>query len=289
MNIFKESLKKRFPNIYNRFFKTYTLKEIYEMWAKEHYDSITPGGARSYQCAYNHIKHLEDLPFTEIKYHEWQDCINQVRAKGLHFGSQKKTKNIIGQLCKFAIKNEIAKIDYSYMLKMDKNIRAVPRTPYSEEEIIKLWDNVPRYPFIKYILILIYTGVRIGELLRVNPSEDVFLAQRCFYIRKSKTVAGTNRPVPIHRSIMPIFRELCKPDKNQVSQATYLIYDEHGKQMNYSKFTARYKKVQKLLQMDHIVHECRHTCASLLDSYGAPDVSTKKILGHAGNGVTQKV
>ena len=41
--------------------------------------------------------------------------------------------------------------------------------------------------------------------------------------------------------------------------------------------------------MNHTIHETRHTCATLLDSAEANDMAIKRILGHAGQGVTKKV
>ena len=50
---------------------------------------------------------------------------------------------------------------------------------------------------------LIYTGVRIGELLELKK-EDVHLEERWFYVRESKTEAGV-REVPITEKIVPFF------------------------------------------------------------------------------------
>ena len=39
----------------------------------------------------------------------------------------------------------------------------------------------------------------------------------------------------------------------------------------------------------HTPHECRHTCATMLDNAGANDTAIKRILGHASQGVTKRV
>ena len=42
-------------------------------------------------------------------------------------------------------------------------------------------------------------------------------------------------------------------------------------------------------KMNHLPHDGRHTCATLLDNAGVNDTIKKKILGHSGKDVTQKV
>ncbi|MBP1968161.1 integrase [Virgibacillus natechei] len=43
------------------------------------------------------------------------------------------------------------------------------------------------------------------------------------------------------------------------------------------------------LEMNHKPHDCRHTFASLMDNAGANKISIKKIMGHASQGITDKV
>jgi integrase len=50
-----------------------------------------------------------------------------------------------------------------------------------------------------------------------------------------------------------------------------------------------YLNLMDELGMDHTIHETRHTCATLLDAADANEMATKKILGHAGTGVTKAV
>lgn len=43
------------------------------------------------------------------------------------------------------------------------------------------------------------------------------------------------------------------------------------------------------LNLDHLPHDGRHTCATLLDNADVNKTIVKKILGHAGDDVTEKV
>lgn len=260
----------------------YKLYEIKEMWAEQHYPGLSKGGINGYEIAYQQAKPYYNWPFIKIKYRQWQSCINDIRKQGLHYSSQKKFKNLVGQLCDFAIKNEWAEFNYAPMLQIDRNRPVMIKTPFSVQEIRKLWSLVGRYQNVDLVLVLIYTGLRVSEFLRVRMHEDVFLDSRYFIVRESKTEAGRNRLVPIHNDLKRFFKQRMKFE--------YLATTKRGEYFqNYPRFRTMFKNVMDQVQMNHSIHETRHTCATLLDSVDANEMAIKKILGHAGVGVTKAV
>jgi integrase len=112
--------------------------------------------------------------------------------------------------------------------------------------------------------------------------KDCFLDDRYFIVRESKTEAGRNRMVPIHRDILPFFKARRKYQYLATNRKGYYF-------SNYTTFRKMYAEVMEKMNMNHTIHETRHTCATLLDSAGANEMATKKILGHAGTGITKQV
>lgn len=259
-----------------------TLGELKKLWEKEHYKTLSKSGITGYETAWLKCSHLHKQKFLDLKYRDWQAVIEQIKEKGLHYSSQKKARNLIGQLYKFAAKHELTDKNYAQFITLDKDIPVKPKEPFSEEEIEKLWNNKDKED-VNLVLILIYTGVRISELLRIKSAEDIFIDDRYFIVRQSKTEAGRNRPVPISKKIDPFIRRYVR-DENQ-----YLLTNAAQKKMSYTSFSKRFKGVMKKLNMNHTIHECRHTCATLLDNAEANELATRRILGHAANGVTKKV
>ena len=81
---------------------------------------------------------------------------------------------------------------------------------FSLEEISILW-RYKENPYYQMILILIYTGVRIGELLSLKK-ENVYLDKQYFIVIKSKTQNGV-RKVPIADNILPFFQKWINTSK----------------------------------------------------------------------------
>lgn len=277
------------PNIMN-LPKDITLQGLYEEWKAFKYPQMTIGGCRGYEYAYSKIpQEMKNSVFLDLVHNNWQSVITDLRFRGLHFYSQKRIKNFCGQMYKFAIRNNLCMYNVAPALEMGKNIPAREKCVYSDIEIQTLYERRNEDDFIKVILILIFTGLRISEFLRLNPYNDIFLDDEQapnLIVRKSKTLAGTNRPVIIFNKILPFLRKLVEEAKKE--DRDFLLKNADGNKMTYSNFIYRYKRTLKNLGMKHTIHECRHTFASVLDAVDANDMAIRKMIGHAGFGVTKK-
>ena len=264
--------------------KDITLRQLKDKWAKAHYPRLSKGGVSGYEFAWKNIPDtLKDRTFVDLKYKDWQDCVDDMKRRGVHHYSQKRIKNICGQLYTFAIKHELVERNFAPLIELSKNKPVRPRVPFSYEKIDLLWQNLNTVKNVDLILMLIYTGVRISEFLRIKTHKDVFLEDRYFIVRESKTEAGRNRPVPIHKRILPLF------EKYVAEGNEYLITNYNKGKLSYGGFRSKYQKALKALGLKHTVHECRHTLATMLDDADANDMAIKRILGHAGDGLTKKV
>lgn len=120
-----------------------------------------------------------------------------------------------------------------------------------------MWKNIGSNS-AKVALIMIYTGVRISELLYLKKS-DVHLSEQWFHVPKSKTAAGI-RDVPIADKVMPLFKEQMQTD------GEYLFSKSRGKpKYSYNTFISHYwDGLSDILGVEHLPHDTRHTCVSRL-------------------------
>ena len=207
--------------------------------------------------------------------------MDDMRKSGLSYSSLKKVRSLISLLSQYASKIEFTNKNYAPLLSIGKNRQVRPHKPFSRQKINRLWKNID-VDNVDTVLILLYTGMRVGEMLALQKS-DVNIRQHYIRITKSKTAAGI-RVIPIHSRIMPLV--VCRMD----SPGTALITDASGRPYDYSRYCIAWRAVMLIINAaGHTTHDCRHTVATLLDNAGANETAKRRILGHAGGDVTERV
>ena len=115
--------------------------------------------------------------------------------------------------------------------------------------------------------------------------ENINLEERFFTVIKAKTRSGI-RTVPIAEKIYPFFYL-----NYNNSSSEYLISDETHDCFTYQHYyNYHWKKFLNSIGLGyHLPHETRHTCVTLLTLAHIEDKLIKRIIGHAGSSVTEKV
>lgn len=263
--------------------KTITFEEVYAKWSNEYFETIK--NSNGYKAAYKTSEPLHNMKFQDIKLDHLQKVVDE---SGKNTPTLKTLKNLWGLMYDYAVIHEIVNPDKREMVRYVNiskpgNPNAFERKPFTKKAIKHLWEAETSNPYISVVLMLIYTGVRIGELLDLEK-KDIHLDERWFYVKESKTDAGI-REVPIAEKIVPFFEYwmqkecdhlICTPDEEPFQYRNY--YDSYWiplmKDLNLSKYTP---------------HCTRHTCISLLTEAGVDERVIQKIVGHKGQNVTQVV
>lgn len=176
--------------------------------------------------------------------------------------------------------------DYTTAIDIGKNTNTQKRKPFTKEEIQKLWDNVNEFKWVDSILILLYSGMRICELLDIEISNTFLDEEYPYMIGGNKTDAGRERKIPIHNRILPLVRNYYEKNKDK----KYLITNHNGEQMDYYNYRRnKWDVIMKDFGMDYTPHCTRHTFISLLKSKRADPLNIKRIVGHISNDVTSDV
>ena len=260
-----------------------TLTELYHRWLPAHTANTAPSQSTldSYANSFKHLGPLHYEPIQNLKYMDYQKILDLMRKSGLSYSSCKKVRSLISLLEKYAVKIELINKCYAPLLSIGKNKAVRPHHPFSRQKINRLWAHI-NGPGVDTILILLYTGMRVGEMLALQKN-DVNLRQGYIRITKSKTVSGI-RTIPIHHRIFTLIARRMK------SSGLYLIADSEGKPYNYSRYCILWRDVMRSINANgQTTHDCRHTVATLLDNAGANETAKRRILGHAGGDVTERV
>ena len=218
-----------------------TFKEVYENWSNEKFETISKSNVNGYRASFNACTGIHDNIFKDLRTSDLQHVIDNC---GKNYPTLRKLKVLFNQLYDYAMKHDICSKDYSEYIDILKHKAKNPnkreRDRLSEEDVQKLWNAADNL-CVQIILMLIYTGVRVSELLDLKR-EDVHLDKQYFDVIRSKTENGIRR-VPIADKVLPFFRTWYESSK-----CKYLVRtneNEHFKYRNY--YDAYWKSVIKSL------------------------------------------
>ena len=111
---------------------------------------------------------------------------------GKNFPTLKKIKVLFNQLYDYALKNDICNKDYSDYVDVaqykDRNSNKCDRNKFEKSEIDMVW-NQKEDKYYQIILMLLYSGVRVSELLD-SKKENVHVDEQYFDVISSKTENG---------------------------------------------------------------------------------------------------
>lgn len=261
-----------------------TFAEVYEKWSKEHFEKVSSSSIERYRNAYRrYCKSLYKMRFKDIRVTHLQGVIDNC---GMAHPTRASIKTLFNVLYTFAMKNDIVEKDYAQYVDVGKREGKSNRHPFTQEEIEKLFKHVTDIDYTDTVLIMIYTGLRIGELLDIKI-ENVHLDER-YMIGGLKTEAGKDRTIPINKKIEPFIRKYYEKNKDK----TYLITNAFGRQMQYSNYRReKWDNIMEKMQFDkiHRPHDARHTFASLMDTANANKLCIKRIMGHSSPDITDSV
>lgn len=252
-----------------------TLKELFELWQDKRATRLGKATQASMRMAFKHCAKLMQFPYRQIKAYQMQDTIDNC---GHGYSTQAAIKAMWGHLDRFALELDVVTRCYSELLTSDP-VPETTRERFSDDEIAKVWDHSAE-PWIDTVLIFLYSGWRISELLDMKKS-DVDL-QAGTMKGGTKTRAGKNRIVPIHSLIRPyIVQRMELPGE-------YLITYKEKRCSEY-QYRVFWNDAMKRLGIKKTPHECRHTFESLLDSAGANRKCIDLMMGHVSKDTGNRV
>ncbi len=252
-----------------------SFSQVYELWFREKYKNgkreFSKSSIDSTKAAYKRSSKLHDKIFKNITTQDLQNIIDTTENDGLSRSTIDNIKNLYTQMWEYAISKNIAAKNIAQYVQISVEENETNGTPFSNDEIKILWNSL-NIEYVDIIIIYIYSGWRVTELLQM-PTRDINLEEGTFLGGK-KTRSGKNRIVPIHSKIKALV-------ERRIHQPYLLMFDE--KPMNYQKYREIFKTTLRNcgITTPHTQKDTRHTFATLLDEAGANEVAIKRMMGHS--------
>ena len=215
------------------------------------------------------------MKYRQIKAYHMQDCIDSC---GRGYSTQAIIKNLWGHLDRFAFECDIIDKMYS-QLNVTPPIPETNKKPFTDQEVEDLW-KIKDQPYVSSVLIFLYTGFRLNELLGMKV-DQINLKDQTFK-GGSKSASGKNRIVPIHPRILPLVQEL-------LDEGNPYLLSCRGKKFTQSVYYEYWGPIMEQIGANHTPHEARHTFRSKLDSAGANKKCIDMLMGHKSKDVGERV
>lgn len=237
-----------------------TFNDAIERWQREELPNLKP---RSRTEATQNARHiapfLEGRPLTDAT-----EIAAQIRTAWPHLSPStiNRRLDILSRLCQLAYR-EWRWLDHPPVIRtLQERSRERFLTPNQVEEI------AARCPRIgPLVLLLAYTGVRIGHMLRLT-SADVVDGKFLGLDHSGKT--AKLQLVPLHVRVRGYAALLPVP------------------RITYAVFYAEFVEATQALGIKASPHDLRHTMASWLVQTGADLIHVRDMLGHSSVHVTQR-
>lgn len=253
-----------------------TFADVYEKWSVPAYKTLSDSSVKTYKSAYKHTVGLHSAVFRDLRATHLQSVVDAVESASM----ARMTKFLFQKLYTYALENDIVEKDYSQYIKLEKKKETKEKSPFSPAEIQAMWSKVGVVDYADLIVMLLYTGMRIGELLDMKI-ENIHLAER-YMVGGNKTENGKDRTIPLHQKIIPLIQSRIDKSRNG-----YLFENTLGKKLTYALFMSKYwGALTAHLEPGHTPHDTRHTFVSRMDSLGVNRVTIQKIVGHSAKDVT---
>jgi len=141
-----------------------TFKDVFCKFKKEKYPTLSEESIKGYETSYKKCKDLYDVKMKDIRLSHLQGVIDDSNN---NYPMKSKLRVLLRQVSKYAYKNDIIRKDYSMYINIGPQNEVEERKPFTKEHRQLLWDNID-VEWVSSILVLIYTGFRVNELLDIE-------------------------------------------------------------------------------------------------------------------------
>lgn len=253
-----------------------TLKDLFDEWEPVYSHRVSEGAMKSHKAALQWLKDLWTVNISDITSAQLQDAIDSCPRKRR---TKEDIKSLMSCLYKYAIQNDYAEKNRSEFLFCGEDDGGT-RPPFSPDEIARIASC--GLPYADYVMCMIYTGFRPGELLSLR--KDDYDAEHRIFFHGSKTAAGKDRHIPVSRKIQPII------DARLAAPGDYFFPDpDTGTPMTDAQFRSKFKILMSDLGITgKLPYSCRHTFSVFLKNSSGSDKDKAALMGHSDYTTTKR-
>lgn len=250
-----------------------TFKELFEKFIekKKHSPSFKSQHGM-YKMGFSVLSPLHNTRVIDIKSYHLQELMDD-RLDDYAHGSLEKVRSAWKQMYDLALEYEIVTRNWADFIEIRKEDDVQHCESFTLDELEKLKSKIDKVPNADMVLVMCYTGFRIGEYkgIKFDDTERIMIGG-------FKTEAGKDRTVPVPPVIAETLERVRK-SKN--------LFGRSAEDIRADFYTAL-----EMCGIDaeiHRPHDTRATFTSLLEHKDVKDVIIDKLIGHKSKNLTKDV
>ncbi len=282
----KEVDDKKIKLLCNGSAEKHNFRELAEEMLEERESIISIKTYKGYEQAFAKLYQIYDYDIEDITPNLIDNILHNLGAQGYSYSLVAKVKIVYSLTVKHALRKGINVIDYTSIISVPKTAKKGERTPISDKDI-KTIQNSANHEFGLYPLIMLYTGLRRGELLALQW-QDIDMITGQIRVTKAVTFDAGNQPkikTPKTKSgirnvpILNILKQYFAQGKLKNRSEDYVF----GGKKPYTQIMIdrRWDNYVEKHGMKITQHQLRHTYATILYRAGIDAKTAQTIMGHA--------
>lgn len=251
-----------------------SLSDYWRVYESASLPKISKGKQENYYIAKRKLEDIFHIPIDTITIEGLQTIIDK-KAKSYYPARDMKT--VLSHLYKRAVAQSDISVNLATFIELPTLYEA-EQIPFNKDEQSALWEMFAKGDdFVSYILLMIYTGMMPGELMKLQKSMIHLEKQQILGVG-IKTKKRKEVPIILPDIIIPVIEKLLSSNVNEkilpISEKTF-----------YKKY---YECLERAGCRKLRPYSCRHTTGTALGTSDIPLPIVKEIMRHSKITSTQK-
>lgn len=265
------------------------LADAVDKWQAWHETQVSPSSVRAYDPPVADIKDwFRGKRLAEVRADEVDAFLRGLAARGFAKRTVEVRRDCLNMTYNYAILQRWCETNPCAPVSLPKGLKKTRREPPSEE-VLRAVESGEKVGIGLFAYLLLYTGLRRGELLGLRW-DDVDLEAGVIHVRRSVYFVGQEPRLKLPKSEAGE-REVMILDKLRP------ILEKGGKGYLFGGISpltrGQFEKGWRDWKKEHGIsvspHQFRHAFATMLYEAGVADGDAMEILGHASISVTRDV
>lgn len=208
-----------------------SIDDLYKAWSTSAMLKLSESKQCAYRIANNRLDAIRFLKVRDITIETLQTCIDTF---GTSFYTKRDMKALLSHLYKRAVAQQEVFTNLAEYIVLPESAEE-ETVPFDENEVLTLWRVYSDGDvFAGYILLMLYTGMRPGELFKLKKGMISWDENRILGCG-TKTKKGKEAPIVYPDFIAPVLHILCDQSQSKVGKVLCMNEDNFYKQFKQLK------------------------------------------------------